>query len=46
MDEEYTRCEVLTAMKALMLVFWVVKQCGLVGKYQCFGGTYCFHLQG
>jgi hypothetical protein len=23
-----------------MLVFWVVRQCGLVGRYQHFGGTY------
>jgi hypothetical protein len=27
------------------LVFWVVTQCGLVGRYQRFGGTYCLHLQ-
>jgi hypothetical protein len=28
-----------------MLVFWVVALCGLVGRYQRFGGTYCLHLQ-
>jgi hypothetical protein len=28
-----------------MLIFWVVKPCGLVGRYQRFGGTYCLHLQ-
>jgi hypothetical protein len=39
------RFEVLTAVKMLMLFFWVVMLCGLVGRYQCFGGTYCLHLQ-
>jgi hypothetical protein len=38
------RFEVLTAVKMSMLVFWVVMPCGLVGKYQRFGGTYCLHL--
>jgi hypothetical protein len=28
-----------------VLVFWVVTQCGLIRKYQRFGGTYCLHLQ-
>jgi hypothetical protein len=28
-----------------LLVFWVVIPCGLVGGYQRFGGTYCYHLQ-
>jgi hypothetical protein len=27
-----------------MLVFWVVTSCGLVGRYQHVGGTYCLHL--
>jgi hypothetical protein len=36
--------EVLTAVKILMLVFWVVRPCGLVGRYQHFVGTYCLHL--
>jgi hypothetical protein len=27
-----------------MLVLWVVRQCGLVGRYQRFGGTYSLHL--
>jgi hypothetical protein len=26
--------------RMLMLVFWVVTQCGLAGRYQRFGGTY------
>jgi hypothetical protein len=26
-------------VKMSMLVFWVVMQCGLVGRYRCFGGT-------
>jgi hypothetical protein len=39
--------EVLTPVKMSMLVFGVVTPCGLTGRsrYQCFGGTYCFHLQ-
>jgi hypothetical protein len=40
------RFEVLTAVKMSMLLFWIVTPCGLVGRYQGFGGTYCFHLQG
>jgi hypothetical protein len=28
-----------------VLVFWVETLCGLVGRYQCFGGTYCLLLQ-
>jgi hypothetical protein len=27
-----------------MLVFWVVTPCGLVGRYQHLGGTYCHQL--
>jgi hypothetical protein len=43
----HVRFEFLTAVKEMsMLVFWVVTPCGLVGSCQCFGGTYCFHLQG
>jgi hypothetical protein len=30
----------------MMLVFWVKSPCGLIGRYQRFGGTYCPHLQG
>jgi hypothetical protein len=29
-----------------LLVFWVVTPCGLVGRLQRFGATYCLHLQG
>jgi hypothetical protein len=29
-----------------MLVLLVVTPCGLVSRYQCFGGIYCLHLQG
>jgi hypothetical protein len=39
------RFDVLTAVKMSMLVFWVVTPCGLVGRYQRFGGTYCLYLQ-
>jgi uncharacterized membrane protein YqjE len=37
--------EVLTVVKMTMLVIWVVTPCGLVGRYQRFGQTYCLHLQ-
>jgi hypothetical protein len=40
------RLEVLTMVKISMLVFWVAMQCGPVGRYQHFEGTYCLHLQG
>jgi hypothetical protein len=43
-SEFLVRSEVLTAVKMSMLVFWVVKLCGLIGRYERFGGTYCFHL--
>jgi hypothetical protein len=33
------RFEVLAAVKVSMLVFWLVAPCGLVGRYQLFGGT-------
>jgi hypothetical protein len=39
------RSEVLTALKMTMLFFWVVTPCGLVGRYQHFGETYCLHFQ-
>jgi hypothetical protein len=29
----------------MMVVFQVVTPCGLVGRYQCFGRTYCLHIQ-
>jgi hypothetical protein len=37
--------EVLTTVKISMLVFWLVTPCELVGRYHCFGGAYCLHLQ-
>jgi hypothetical protein len=33
-------------MKIFMLVFWVIMLCELIGRYHCFGETYCLHLQG
>jgi hypothetical protein len=36
----------LTMVKMLVLLFWVVAPCGLVGGYKCFRGTHCLHLQG
>jgi hypothetical protein len=35
------RFEVFTTVKMSMLVFWIVTPCGLVGRYQRFGGIYC-----
>jgi hypothetical protein len=32
--------------KLSTLVFRVVTPCKLAGGLQCFGGTYCLHLQG
>jgi hypothetical protein len=40
------RHEVFTAVKIRIVVFWVMMSHSLVGGYQCFGGTYHFHLQG
>jgi hypothetical protein len=36
----------MESFNLLMLVFWAVTLCGLVGRYQRFGGTYCLRLQG
>jgi hypothetical protein len=36
----HVRSEVLTVVKASMLVLWVVMPCGLVGANQRFGGIY------
>jgi hypothetical protein len=33
-------------VKMLMLLFWVIRPCGIAGRYQCFGGTYFLYLQG
>jgi hypothetical protein len=38
------RFEVPIAIK--MIMFWAVTPCGLVDRYQRFGGKYCLHLQG
>jgi hypothetical protein len=44
------RFEVLTVvrmmMMMMMMIFWVVTQCRLVDRNQCFGETYCLQLQG
>jgi hypothetical protein len=39
------RYEVLTSVKMPMLVVWVEAICLVVGRYQCFGRTYCLHLR-
>jgi hypothetical protein len=36
--------DVLTVVKMSMLVIWVVPPCGLVGRFQRFGGKYYLHL--
>lgn len=33
-------------MKILVLIFWIITQCELVGRCQRFGGTKCFLLHG
>jgi hypothetical protein len=35
------RYEVFIAVKMLMLVFWIVRPCGLADIYQYFGEIYC-----
>jgi hypothetical protein len=46
LNGRYARFEILPAVRMTMLLFWVVKPCKLVGRHQCFGETYCIHLQG
>jgi hypothetical protein len=41
----WMRFEVLTAVKMPMLVVYVETKCGVVGRCQGFGGTYCLHHQ-
>lgn len=36
--------EVLTEMKMSILVFWIVKPYGLVGRYQCFTEPWYLHI--
>jgi hypothetical protein len=38
--------EFLTAVKAWIMVFWIVTPGRLVGGYQYFGGTHRLHFQG
>jgi hypothetical protein len=42
----HLRSEALTVVKMPMLVFWVVKFCGPLHRYQLFGGKYNLHLEG
>jgi hypothetical protein len=39
------RSEVVTAVR-MMMMFWVLAPCRLVGRSQRFGETYCLHPQG
>jgi hypothetical protein len=32
-------------VKALIMVFWVVMPCSLVGSYHCFGGTSALNMK-
>jgi hypothetical protein len=38
--------EVITPVRMMMTMFWVLTPCRLGGIYQCFGETCCFYLQG
>jgi hypothetical protein len=40
------RYEILKAVKIIECVSHLVLQCGFVSRYERFGETYCFHLQG
>jgi hypothetical protein len=40
------RFEASTVVRVMMLFFWVLVPCRLVGVFQCFGETYCFLFQG
>jgi hypothetical protein len=40
------RFEVLTVVKMMSVVFWVVMPCSLEHNYQGFGGTHHLHLYG
>jgi hypothetical protein len=40
-----TRFGFLMVVVMSVLVLRVVTPCGFVGRYQCFAGTYCLHLQ-
>jgi hypothetical protein len=46
LEHIYNRSEVLTAVSAKMVVFWVVVPCSLVEVYQHFRGPCCPHHQG
>jgi hypothetical protein len=37
--------EVVTVLEMSMFFFWAVTLCGLLGRYQRFGGAHCLHLQ-
>jgi hypothetical protein len=39
------RFEVFMVVKSWIMFLHVEGTCGLAGDYQCFGGTYCFHLR-
>jgi hypothetical protein len=40
------RFEVSTAVTIKIMFFWVLVPCGLIGRCQHFGETYCLHLEG
>jgi hypothetical protein len=41
----FTGIEVFMAMKIHVVVLRVMTMCTVLGSYQCFGGTYCLHVQ-
>jgi hypothetical protein len=42
----YMRFDVFTAVRIIMLFFWVLSPCRPVGSFQSLGEIYCLHLQG
>jgi hypothetical protein len=36
----------IAVLKTSMLLYWFVTPCGIVGRHQRFGETYCLHRQG
>jgi hypothetical protein len=45
-NKQYMRFEVSTAVRRMMMFFWVSAPCRFVGRFQRFEETYCLHLQG
>jgi hypothetical protein len=46
LHKSYVGFEVLRVVKMMILLFWVVMPCALIGRYEHFGETQSLHLQG